>query len=257
MPSVSSSARGLPLDVDRLRDWLKSGPLQRPFAELRRLKRWLRSEPLGGALPQPPVAMSLAELLQAASTVPDTARVCYSLGLAWLNTDASAPGAAQRALACLRTAQCYEFEAAERLALYTALAFSRCGALATAQAACASLLARDLTAEEDALRVRVLAGSEPAVPVASRALAPLRAAVEARAPESLLVIGDALAESATWCVEARYALLCAEVTGVSFASLAQRGGHFALGLSTPAARKLAEKAGLSCDTWFSIAEPYA
>src|SRR5579872_589711 len=142
--------------VNTWRERLKSGSLSKLYAYARRAKRRLRGEPLGGTVQTEFPPLGLADLRAAAPMVPDHARLYYSLGRAYLEGDAEVD--LRRALACLRSAEAFDFESPERSALYRALIAARRGDPEQARSLVRALVPYELTETENALRERLLRG---------------------------------------------------------------------------------------------------
>jgi hypothetical protein len=240
------------MDTDSWRERLKSGPTGGLYALARRLKRRLRGEPIAGHVPTTFPTLALSELLALPTAMPENARVYYSQARAWLETDS--PGAARRALACLRCAEALPFESVERVTLYKSLALARCGDATRSIQLASTLESDDLTVDEDALRTRLL-NREIVPDSASDApgpLALLRPVVEARTPESLLVVRDPDAETASWLPEASYVIAVPHINGLSSAALGRVKRDFSLGLGTSHDKQNVERAGVRCAAWLTV-----
>jgi len=121
------------------RENLKSGPFGRLYQLVRKAKRLARREPLTGTVELPPEALGVNELLALAPVLTGHGRYYYSLALAYLDVEAGSEPANveivrwRKALACLRCAETFQFEAKERIAVYKALIYARMGDFERAQ----------------------------------------------------------------------------------------------------------------------------
>jgi hypothetical protein len=254
------------------REKLKSGPLSGLYLLARNTKRRLRQEPLAGTLALPQTSLSAEELRALAPTMPDQARLYYSLGLAYLLPHASLTvddigdpliaitpveaSAHRKALACLRCAEALDFESAERVALYKAWIYLRLGNAAKAQRMIEALDKREFTEAEARLLSRVnsppplpLRDAEPEQP-AEWLVA--RQIVQESGGASVVVIGDSMAFSAEWLPDSRYMLADAAVTGVSAEVVARLGWQFSIAVGSNSDRIRAEESELQFDQWIIL-----
>ena len=211
-----------------LRQTLKSGPLRSVYQWARTAKRKLRGETLIGHVPYNITRFSPEDFRAMIAEDPVHARLYYSLGLTYLESeqDEDIP----KALAAFRSAETLSFESRLRTALYQGKALLLLGQTNEARCRVMSILPEALTDEENRLRARILSGELS--PANSPALSPVWQDVAARLacpeigggaslPESamdaagLLICGDPTAASALLCPNARYLLAAPEVTGLT------------------------------------------
>lgn len=235
--------------LDRLREQMKSGPMQGLYAFGRKIKRRLRNEPLSGYAPMHFEPISGGELRALIPALPEYGRFYYALALDILVTEQSSE--LRKALACLRCAKTLEFESEERLALYTAQIAAMRGDAPTAYRLVSALAPWELTEEESALRSRILDGQmAPAVldaPLA--AWQSLSRLVNESGADSLFVAGDPDAISADWLPDAEYLLSDPQVTGLTVAAAATLGRAFTLGVGSVEAQQRAREVGMRCTRW--------
>lgn len=246
------------------RDRFKAGPFGSLYGMVRRAKRTIRREPIAGTPPMLQAPLPADTLRAAAREMPDHGRLYFSLALAELFGDAAsdAPNLAQeagsrtslrRALACLRTAEFFDFEAAERVLLYKAWIYARLGDTAMAQRLTADIEAWELD-EERPLLERIRAGAVSALrdSTPSVALRALELYQDGHPSMKLLVAGDATAESALWLPHSRYLLIDESVTGLTIEIAERLAMRFAVGIADTRIADAARR--LECDRW--IERPY-
>ena len=234
------------MNADALRAILKSGPMAEVYARLRYAKRRLRHEPIAGALLSEHTPLGVEELRRMVPLLPGHARLFFSLGLQYMESDR--PEDLPRALACLRSAQTLGFESPDRVALYKALIAAKSGHREEAQRQIESLVPYELTSEENGLREEI----------AQDRITPHAAQVFPEPPvlvgeaDTLLVIGDPAALTSNWFPYARYLLADEGVTGLPLPSVAALALRFDVIAGPPGMRGVAHEAGLTAARWVDL-----
>ena len=234
------------MNADSLRDVLKSGPMAEVYARLRYAKRRLRHEPIAGALLSEHTPLEAEELRRMVPLLPGHARLFFSLGLQYMESDR--PEDMPKALACLRSAQTLGFESPDRVALYKALIAARSGHREEAQRQIESLVPYELTSEENALREEI--AQDRITPHAAQAFP--EPPVLAGEADTLLVIGDPAALTSNWFPHARYLLADESVTGLPLTSLASLNISFDVVVGPPEMRGSVDASGLTATRWMDL-----
>ncbi len=236
------------LDVNRIRQSLKAGPLSSAYGAIRNLKRKLKGEPLVGTVRVAESALTLDALLLLGESMADHARYHFSLALAHL--EAGTVEGARRAEACLRAAELLRFESKERLQLYRASAARQLGKNKEAKELATAIRDHDLTDDEKNLR-RLILSSENAI--ASPQPDPLAELSNIGELDSLLVCGDEEAVTCRLLPIAKYFLVAQLVNGLTCARLAALADlQFDAGIGSEADRSACESVGIVCRMWLTV-----
>ncbi len=246
------------LELDRIRQSLKAGPLSKVYAVARALKRKLKREPLVGTVPVTTHPLPLQPLHALSGQMAGHSRLHFSLALAYLEEESL--NGDRRALACLRNAEFLDFESEERLNLYYALIEARKGRTNEAASMAASILPYDLTGNEAELRRQLMcyeisskydeAERNESLPDCWRSL-PNYSEVN-----SVLVCGDENAFTSDWARHAKYLLVSQQINGLQAvglpAILERREHQFDVGIGSASSMSALKAAGIRCADWITI-----
>jgi hypothetical protein len=221
-----------------LRNWMKYGPFMGLYTHIRRIKRRMRQQPY--------------QHIERFSPEPLRAADEEDRGKGQVESQ----GAERLALACLRCAETCKMEASERIQLYRALVEARLGDTEYARRLAEPLDPAELTASECILREHVLRESLPDVTNQTQPAALSWKGAGARIhsinPDSMLVIEDEQAITATWAKDADYLLAAKGITGLTLEAVASFRRQFSVCIGSTDDQKRAQEAGIECEEWVTL-----
>ena len=255
------------MSIEKLswRERLKSGRLSGFYRVMRNAKRTIRGEPISGTPPMLQSPLSAPELRALATRLPDHARLCFSLALAYLDPDcqrsldrALPPDAVahRRALACLRSAETLGFEASERVAVHKGWIYARLGRTDHSCTLVESLQPWELD-EEATLLEMIRSGSIQSIsleeaPSAAR-WAAAKTEVDQSGTKALAAFGDTDAVTADWLPSARYISVDEAVTGLTVDAASRLSIDYEVCVGTAESRLIANQCRINWRRWVLVA----
>lgn len=208
--------------------------------------------------------LSTEQLVALCPTLPDHARLHFSLALSYLMPDKLHSEAenqlfTRRALACLRCAEALECEEVERITLYRGLIEARNGHKEEARETVSLLVSQELTTFEQALYFQLMneqveANTGTNDPL-DEAWLKVKTQLEAQPGmvRSLLVLGDWQAITADWLPSARcYFAAANPMNGLAPGMVTRLNLTFDLGIASANDQRIAQMAGVQCARWLTV-----